>query len=338
MSNETFETAMRRALELALLGPAWGVNPQVGCVILDADGQIIAEGWHRSAGTAHAEVDALSKLGQVPAGATAVVTLEPCNHTGKTGPCAEALIAAGVSRVVFAVTDPGAESSNGAQTLRDAGVEVHGGVLEREASEQNRVWLTAQKNQRPFVTLKWASSIDGRAAANDGTSKWISGPESRADSHRRRSEVDAILVGTGTVLADDPELTARKPDGTLYEHQPLRVVIGSRDLPSTARVFNSDAPTTHLRTREIGEILATLWAQGVKHVWVEGGPTVASDFVRLALVDEYLVYLAPMLLGGDRTAIAEVGVTTMPQAKQLQFVEIKPLGEDIFIRAQEKKD
>ncbi|NCW68233.1 MAG: bifunctional diaminohydroxyphosphoribosylaminopyrimidine deaminase/5-amino-6-(5-phosphoribosylamino)uracil reductase RibD [Marivivens sp.] len=328
---------MRRALELALLGPAWGVNPQVGCVILDADGQIIAEGWHRGAGTAHAEVDALSKLATVPSGATAVVTLEPCNHTGRTGPCAQALVAAGISRVVYAVADPGVESSKGAQTLRDAGVVVLGGVLEGEASQQNRVWLTAQKNQRPFVTLKWASSIDGRAAANDGTSKWISGPESRADSHRRRSEVDAILVGTGTILADDAELTARKPDGSLYEHQPLRVVIGESELPASSRVFNSDAGTIHLRTREIEDVLKSLWQKGVKHVWVEGGPSVASEFVRLGLVSEYIIYQAPLLLGGERTALREIGVASMPQAKHLRFVEVKQLGEDIFIRAIEEK-
>jgi diaminohydroxyphosphoribosylaminopyrimidine deaminase/5-amino-6-(5-phosphoribosylamino)uracil reductase len=334
MSNETFENAMLRALELALLGPAWGVNPQVGCVILDADGQIIAEGWHRGAGTAHAEVDALSKLATVPSGATAVVTLEPCNHTGRTGPCAQALVAAGISRVVYAVADPGVESSKGAQTLRDAGVEVLGGVLESEASEQNRVWLTAQKNQRPFVTLKWASSIDGRAAANDGTSKWISGPESRADSHRRRSEVDAILVGTGTILA---ELTARKPDGSLYEHQPLRVVIGESELPASSRVFNSDAETIHLRIREIEDVLKSLWQKGIKHVWVEGGPSVASEFVRLGLVSEYIIYQAPLLLGGERTALREIGVASMPQAKHLRFVEVKQLGEDIFIRAIEEK-
>ena len=333
MSNETFETAMRRALELALLGPAWGVNPQVGCVILDANDQIIAEGWHRGAGTAHAEVDALSKLSQVPAGATAVVTLEPCNHTGKTGPCSQALIAAGISRVVFAVTDPGAESSQGAQTLRDAGVEVLGGVLESEASEQNRVWLTATKLQRPFVTLKWATSIDGRAAANDGTSNWISGPESRADSHQRRCEVDAILVGTGTILADDAELTARKPDGTLYEHQPMRLVMGNRDLPADARVFNDHARAMQLRTHSIEDALATAWSEGVKHVWVEGGPSVASEFVRSGLVDEYIIYQAPLLLGGERTAIRDLGVASMPQAKQLKFVEVKQLGEDIFIRA-----
>jgi diaminohydroxyphosphoribosylaminopyrimidine deaminase/5-amino-6-(5-phosphoribosylamino)uracil reductase len=274
----------------------------------------------------------------MPAGATAVVTLEPCNHTGKTGPCAQALIEAGVSRVVFASNDPGEASAGGAATLRAAGIEVFSGVLQAEADDQLHVWLTANRRKRPFVTLKWATSIDGRAAANDGTSKWISGAESRADSHKRRSEVDAILVGTATVIADDPELTARKPDGSLYEHQPLRVIIGERELPIDSRVFNDDAQTLQLRTHSLHGILEALWQEGIKHVWVEGGPTVASHFVRLGLVDEFLIYLAPLLLGGDRTAIRDIGIENITAAKQLEFVEVKHLGNDIFIRAIEGKN
>ena len=338
MSSHKYEFAMRRALELALLGPAHGVNPQVGAVILDSDINIIAEGFHRGSGTAHAEVDALSKLDSMPEGATAVVTLEPCNHTGKTGPCAQALIEAGVGRVVFASNDPGEASAGGAATLRAAGIEVVSGVLQAEADDQLRVWLTANRRKRPFVTLKWATSIDGRAAANDGTSKWISGAESRADSHKRRSEVDAILVGTATVIADDPELTARKADGSLYEHQPLRVIIGERELPIDSRVFNDDSQTIQLRTRSLHDALESMWQEGIKHVWVEGGPTVASQFVRLGLVDEFLIYLAPLLLGGDRTALGDIAIENLTAGKQLEFVEVKHLGNDIFIRAVERKN
>ena len=338
MSHDKIKSAMRRALELALLGPAHGVNPQVGAVILDKNGEIIAEGWHRGSGTPHAEVDALSKLDRVPAGATAVVTLEPCNHTGKTGPCAQALIEAGISTVVYAVDDPGQESAGGAETLRAAFIEVIGGVLAEEAEEQGRVWLTAHRNQRPFVTVKWAASIDGRAAANDRTSKWISGAESRADAHLRRSEADAILVGTGTVLADDPELTARHPDGTLYEHQPLRVVLGESELPATARVFNADAQTIQLKTRSVFDALDSLWTEKIKHVFVEGGPRVAAEFMRLGLVDEYIIYQAPMLIGGEKVAVGDIGVESMPQAKHLRFTEVKRLGEDVFIRANPVKE
>jgi diaminohydroxyphosphoribosylaminopyrimidine deaminase/5-amino-6-(5-phosphoribosylamino)uracil reductase len=331
--NQVYESAMRRALELALLGPAWGVNPQVGAVILDSSGAVIAEGYHRGAGTAHAEVDALSKLSSVPAGATAVVTLEPCNHTGRTGPCARALIEAGISRVVYAVTDPGEESAGGAATLAEAGVEVVGGVLEELASEQLRVWLWYATNNHSFVTLKWASSLDGRAAADDGSSQWISGPESRAHAHALRASVDAILVGTGTVLADDPSLTARKPDGSLYEHQPLRVVMGMSELPATARIFDSSAPTEVYRTQNVYEVLGQLWASGIKHVLVEGGPKVASAFVESGLVNEYLVYLAPKLLGGSRLALQEIGVGSIGEAVDLEFQSVAQLGNDIVITA-----
>ena len=339
MGKLTVQEAMTRALELALMGPAQGVNPQVGAVILNSAGVVIGEGFHKGSGTSHAEVVALEQAlagkQKLDSGAIAVVTLEPCNHTGKTGPCAKALIDAGISKVVFASSDPGEVSAGGAKTLSAAGIEVQAGVLEAEANHQLRVWLTAAKSKRPFVTLKWASSLDGRAAAEDGSSKWISGPESRADAHKRRSEVDAILVGTGTAVADDPELTARKTDGTLFDTQPLRVVLGERELPSSLRLFNSDAQTLTLRTQSIHGALDELFERGIKHVMVEGGPTLASRFVQLDLVDEYLVYLAPKLLGGDRFSIGSIDVSSIDKAKQLEFFEIKQLGEDVLLVARQ---
>ena len=336
--SKHFETAMSRALELALNGPAIGVNPQVGAVILDPQGQIISEGWHQGAGTDHAELMALKSLFSrtgsttVPPGHTAVVTLEPCNHQGRTGPCAQALIDAGISRVVYASSDPGDISGNGSERLKDAGVEVISGVLLSQAEDQGRVWLTANRNQRPYVILKWASSLDGRTAAQDGTSQWISGPESRADSHLKRSQVEAILVGTGTVLADNPELTARRPDGSYYEDQPLRVVLGKRELPGHLKVFNEKAKTIHIERHNPAKALAELWAIGVKSVWVEGGPKVASEFVKAGLVDEIIVYLAPMLLGGNNVSLQDIGVETMSQAIGLELVENKMLGRDIYLR------
>jgi diaminohydroxyphosphoribosylaminopyrimidine deaminase/5-amino-6-(5-phosphoribosylamino)uracil reductase len=329
-----FEPMMHRALELALLGPAYGANPQVGAIILDKDLNIIAEGWHKGAGTAHAEVDALSKLPNgVPEGATAVVTLEPCNHTGRTGPCAVALIEAGISRVVYASKDPGNESANGSKTLEDAGVEVIQGVLEKEADKQSVVWLTAMKKQSPYITLKWAQTLDGRTAASDKTSKWISGNESREDVHLRRSQLDAILVGTGTVKYDNPDLTARKPDGTRYEHQPLRVVVGNTELAQDLRVFNEDAPTVHLKTHDVKDVLSQLWDRGMRHVLVEGGAQLASEFISLGLFDEILIYQAPLLVGGTNVAVTEIGISTMKDALTLEFVEIKKFGPDVFIRA-----
>lgn len=337
MTKLSLDGAMTRALELALLGPITGVNPQVGAVILNAAGEVIGEGFHKGSGTDHAEVvaitSALSGKSKLEPGATAVVTLEPCNHTGKTGPCSEALIAAGVSKVVFASLDPGDQSSGGAAALRAAGIEVESGYKSSEADLQSRVWLTATKHKRPFVTLKWASSLDGRAAAQDGTSKWISGEASRNDAHLRRSEVDAILIGTGTALIDDPELTARKPDVTLFERQPLRVIVGERELPSSLRVFNEDAETLTLRTKSIHGALEELYDRGVKHVLVEGGPTLASRFVQLDLVDEYVIYLAPKLLGGDKLAIGSIDVPGIKEAKPLEIFEVQKLGNDVQILA-----
>jgi diaminohydroxyphosphoribosylaminopyrimidine deaminase / 5-amino-6-(5-phosphoribosylamino)uracil reductase len=333
-----FEPMMHRALELALLGPAYGANPQVGAIILDKDLNIIAEGWHKGAGTPHAEVDALSKLPNgVPAGSTAVVTLEPCNHTGRTGPCAVALIEAGISRVVYASKDPGDESANGAKTLTDAGVEVIQGVLEKEADEQSVIWLTAMKKQRPYITLKWAQTLDGRTAATDKTSKWISGSVSREDVHLRRSNLDAILVGTGTVKYDNPDLTARKPDGSRYEHQPLRVVVGMSELDQSLRVFNEDAPTVQLKTQDVRDVVSQLWDRGMRHILVEGGAQLASEFISLGLFDEILIYQAPLLVGGTNVAVTEIGVATMANAVELDFVEVKQLGADVFMRAIPRK-
>ncbi len=325
--------AMRHALRLARRGPR-GVNPQVGSVILSPAGDVIAEGWHRGAGTAHAEVDALSKLDPGAArGATAVVTLEPCNHTGRTGPCAVALIEAGVERVVYAIADPNAAAAGGAERLRAAGVEVEGGVLVDEAMDLLRGWLDVQRLRRPRVTVKWAQSLDGRAAAADGTSQWITGPEARADVHRRRAEADAIVVGTGTLLADDPALTARRSDGSLYDAQPRPVVVGSAEVPTDAAVRRHPIDPLFFATRDLDTVLADLRERGVQRVFVEGGPTLASAFVRAGLADEMLVYVAPVLLGGDRLAVGDIGVSTIAEAHRLRAASVTALGDDLLVVA-----
>ena len=334
--TELHETAMRRALALAANGPALGVNPQVGCVLLDADGTIVAEGWHRGAGTPHAEVDALSKVADAT-GLTAVVTLEPCNHTGRTGPCSLALIAAGVSEVVYAVSDPGKNSSGGAQTLRDAGVAVESGVLADEAEEFLHVWLTAARHQRPYVSVKWASTLDGRAAASDGSSQWITGTAARQRVHEQRAASDAILVGTGTVLADDPSLTARGDAGELLEQQPLPVVVGTRPIPGDAKLWDHPRGVLESGSRNLDEVLAWLFEQGIRRAYVEGGPTLASAFIAAGLVDEYLVYLAPKLLGGDRLAVGDIGVTSIGEARELRITSVESLGDDLLITARPKE-
>jgi diaminohydroxyphosphoribosylaminopyrimidine deaminase/5-amino-6-(5-phosphoribosylamino)uracil reductase len=324
--------AMRRALALAQRGPR-GVNPQVGAVILSATGEVISEGWHRGAGTPHAEVDALSRLAAGAArGATAVVTLEPCNHTGRTGPCSEALLAAGVARVIYAIDDPNPESSGGGARLRDGGVDVDSGVLADEAHDLLGSWLTVQRLGRPHVTVKWAQSLDGRAAASDGTSQWITGPAARADVHRRRSQADAIIAGTGTVLADDPALTARTADGALYEAQPVPVVLGERAVPDGATVRQH--PRGFLQyPGDLPAALEQLRERGVHRVFVEGGPAVAASFVRERLADELLVYIAPALLGGDMLALRDVGVTTIDEALRLRVASVERLGDDLLIVA-----
>lgn len=341
--------AMRRALEIAQRGPR-GINPQVGAVILSPDGEILTEGWHRGAGTAHAEVDALSHLAPgATRGATAVVTLEPCNHTGRTGPCSEALIAAGVARVVYALDDPGDASSGGGARLRDAGVEVASGVLADDAAALLSSWLTVQRLGRPHITVKWAQSLDGRAAAADGTSQWITGPAARADVHLRRSAADAIVVGTGTVLADDPALTARRPDGSLYADQPLPVVLGQRAIPDDALVLRHPRTVLHRDGNDLfGEngdpfagidgphepsLLVQLRDLGVQSVFVEGGPTIASAFIRAGLADELLVYIAPTLLGGDRLAVGDVGVGTIGAQRRLAVASVTHLGDDLLVVA-----
>src|SRR5688500_9741913 len=253
------QAAMRRALTLAATpGVPLGPNPRVGCVLLDADGTEIAEGFHRGAGTPHAEAAALAEAGEAARGATAVVTLEPCNHTGRTGPCSEALIAAGVRRVVYAQPDANPLAVGGAGRLREAGVEVVGGEMIDAAQAINRAWTFAIARRRPFVTWKFATTLDGRSAAADGTSRWVSSRAARLDTHRLRSLCDTVLVGTNTVAVDDPELTVRDEVDEPVAVQPLRVVMGERDLPAGRRVFNDRAESLHLRTRDPHEALREL--------------------------------------------------------------------------------
>ncbi|WP_454112891.1 bifunctional diaminohydroxyphosphoribosylaminopyrimidine deaminase/5-amino-6-(5-phosphoribosylamino)uracil reductase RibD [Microbacterium maritypicum] len=335
--NAAERNAMDRALHLAARGPR-GANPQVGAVILSPDGTVLAEGWHHGAGTPHAEVDALSKLAPGEArGATAVVTLEPCNHTGRTGPCAVALIEAGIARVVYALDDPGAVSGGGAERLRSAGVDVEAGEQADAAHALIAGWLTAQRLGRPQITVKWAQSLDGRAAADDGSSQWITGPSARADVHRRRAEADAIAVGTGTVLADDPALTARDGDA-LLPHQPIPVVIGSRPTPADAAVHRHPHSPLFFDTHDLHTVVADLHARGVQNLFVEGGPTLASAFLQAGLADRLLVYIAPVLLGGGRLALTDIGVASIGEARRLTIDEWVPLGSDLLAIAHPAHD
>lgn len=333
------ERFVARAVELAAKGlGTTSPNPVVGCVVLDVDGNVVGEGWHERAGGPHAEVSALARAGERARGGTAYVTLEPCNHTGRTGPCAQALLDAGIARVVFAVPDPGALAGGGAERLRAAGVEVTGGVLAAEAERVNEAWLTAARSHRPHVTWKFAATLDGRSAAADGTSRWISSVESREQVHDLRRRVDAVVAGSGTVLADDPHLTAREPDGTSSPRQPLRVVLDRRGrVPATAKVHDAAAATLVSTAATPAELLDDLHGKGVVSVLLEGGPTLAGAFLAAGLVDRVTAYVAPTLLGAGADALAGTGITTLTDAIGLDVDDVALVGGDVRVSGRPRR-
>lgn len=325
------ETAMRSAVEQAdRVKGATYPNPPVGAVILDADGEVAGVGATQPPGGPHAEVMALRRAGGRAAGGTAVVTLEPCNHHGRTPPCVDALLAAGLSAVVYAVPDPNPVAAGGAARLAETGVSVTAGVLADEvAGGVLREWLHKQRTGNPHVTWKFATSVDGRSAAADGSSQWITSEAARADVHRRRAVADAIVVGTGTVFVDDPVLTARLPDGSLAERQPLRVVVGRREISPDSRVLNDDSRTMVIRTRDPHEVLRALSDR--TDVILEGGPTLAGVFLRAGAIDRIVAYVAPILLGGPVTAVDDVGVLSIVHAQRWRFDGITPIGPDVLL-------
>lgn len=345
MATETEIAAMRRAVALsASVGEATNPNPNVGAVVLDRHGTVVGEGCHERAGGPHAEVVALGAAGQRARGGVLVVTLEPCAHTGRTGPCTEAVLAAGVARVVVAVDDPTDLAGGGATRLRAAGVDVETGVLAAEAAAANERWLSTVRRQRPFVVWKVAATLDGRVAAADGTSRWISSPESRRDTHRLRAECDTIVAGVGTVLADDAHLTVRDEHGEVSADQPLRVVVDTHGrTPATARVRDDAAPTWVATAAELGHgpdghvdldaLLKELWARGRSLVLLEGGPTLAGAFLRAGLVDRVVAYLAPVLLGAGVPALAGTGIATLADGVALEITDLCRVGPDVRISA-----
>ncbi|MBW3604983.1 MAG: bifunctional diaminohydroxyphosphoribosylaminopyrimidine deaminase/5-amino-6-(5-phosphoribosylamino)uracil reductase RibD [Actinobacteria bacterium] len=347
---------MRRALELAERGRATvSPNPMVGCVIM-ADGDVVGEGWHHVAGGPHAEVVALRAAGAQARGATVYVTLEPCTHTGRTPPCVDALISAAVGRVVIATTDPNPAAAGGADALRGAGMAVDVGLLRDEAMAQNAMFLHGVRTRRPFVWCKGAVSLDGRVTAADGTSRWLTSAPARRHAHELRGQVDAMVVGSGTVLADDPQLTVRLDGWT--GSQPLRVVLDGRArTPVTAHVFDRDAaslllvaPDAHADVaREAGidvaeiktdarghldpaAVLDELWHRGVRSVLVEGGPTVLSSFVDAGLFDRLLVYVAPLLLGDVGTPLLGGGPATLADAERFVLERVEHIGDDAVLQ------
>ncbi|MGI8415766.1 MAG: bifunctional diaminohydroxyphosphoribosylaminopyrimidine deaminase/5-amino-6-(5-phosphoribosylamino)uracil reductase RibD [Nakamurella sp.] len=338
--------ALGRAVQLAVNRAGTVLpNPVVGCALLDAAGRIVGEGYHAEVGGPHAEVVALRAAGENSRGATAVVTLEPCNHTGRTGPCSQALIDAGVARVIVAVRDPWPPAAGGIEQLLASGVDVldlSEQRLSADARLVNRVWLTATRLHRPFVTFKAGTTIDGRVAAVDGSSRWITSTESRADGHRLRSEVDTMMVGVGTVLADDPQLTARSADGAAMARQPLRVVVDSTGkTPLKARVLDDAAETLVATAAEFGAVaagvdldalLTALYQQGKRHVLLEGGPRLAASMLDAELVDEVVIYLAPLLLGAGQSVMDGGSVSTLVDAHRFELMDVTRFGPDLRVR------
>lgn len=338
-------------------------NPCVGAVVVQR-GRVVGKGWHRRAGTPHAEIHALAAAGAAAAQATIYVTLEPCNHHGRTPPCSEAIIAAGISRVVFALSDPNPVAGGGAARLAQAGIAVRGGVLAEESQRLNRPFLKRVTTGLPWVLLKAAVSLDGRIATAGGHSKWITGEQSRRLAHRMRARSDAILVGIGTVLADDPALTTRLPGGRGGD--PLRVVLDSRlQTPPTARIINRDSPaeTWIFCAREVDparaealqaagarilpvdqvaapaigldlrQVLLKLAQAGIGSLLVEGGGQIHGSFLAQELADEAAFFIAPLLVGGDGLpAVGPLALERIDQAPRLREVTTRRLGDDILIR------
>ncbi len=325
-----YTVAMQRAIALSEKGLGkCAPNPIVGALILDASGKIIGEGFHdRMTSKDHAEVVAIKSVGDLSKGATMVVTLEPCNHTGSTGPCTQAIIDSGISTVVFAVKDPNAIAAGGADALRAAGIKVIDGVLTKEASYANRAWLTKIIKSRPYFVWKVATTLDAKIAASDGTSKWISNEVSRNDVQRLRRESDAILVGTNTVVSDDPHLIPRG-EFSGYSRNPIRVIFGENDLPTNSKVFDSAAETVHIKSRDLNKLVSKLNELDINQVFVEAGSKLTSAMVTAGLMDELVIYQAPALLGSGKSFFADESKSTIEDQMRLQHVSTEVLAGDI---------
>ncbi|MGV3618806.1 MAG: bifunctional diaminohydroxyphosphoribosylaminopyrimidine deaminase/5-amino-6-(5-phosphoribosylamino)uracil reductase RibD [Fimbriimonas sp.] len=321
---------MRRAILISRRGfPA--PNPHVGCVLV-RDGEKVGEGYHHHAGGLHAEANALRAAGDRARGATAYVTLEPCAHHGRRPPCADALIAAGVKRVVVACADPNPIAAGGLARVGSHGIETEIGLLEAEAAAANEQFLFAVRHQRPLVVLKAAVSLDGRIALPSGESQWITGPAARKQGHRLRVASGAVLVGRRTVEIDDPLLTARIPG---VVNQPLRVVLDPHSrLSGAEKVFDASAPTLRVTGEiDLPMVLADLYRRGVKGLLVEGGAITAASFLRAGLVDRLELFLAPKLLGDGPSWLQGLGLGSLADAPQIEIHETKRLGPDLWIRA-----
>ena len=316
------EAAMARAIECARAGLGKTFpNPIVGAVITSATGEFISEGFHQ--GADHAEVVAINVAKSIPAGAIIYVTLEPCNHKGKTPPCTQAIIDAGIAKVIYAVADPNPLAAGGAQKLIDAGI-----VVEHHRSAElefvQRAWLHKERTSRPLMVWKVATTLDSKVAASDGTSQWISGPESRDDVQVLRAQSDAIVIGTNTAIIDNPHLVPRG-----HAARPVRIVCGEQVVPPTHNVFDDQARTITVKSKSIPELMKVLSDEGFNQVLVEAGPTLGSALMASGKIDELIVYQAPKMLGAGKEFVSHLGISTLEDHIELELLSVAQFGGDI---------
>jgi diaminohydroxyphosphoribosylaminopyrimidine deaminase/5-amino-6-(5-phosphoribosylamino)uracil reductase len=299
-------------------------NPNVSAAIYAVDGSLIADGFHnRKVSIDHAEVVALKKAGSAARGATMVVSLEPCAHTGTTPPCVQAIIDAGIAKVIYAVADPNPVAAGGAQKLTDAGIVVE----HRESADLEfvqRAWLHKERTGRPLMIWKVATTLDSKVAASDGTSQWITGPESREDVQELRAQSDAILIGTNTALVDNPHLIPRG-----HGARPVRVICGEQEVPATNKVFDDEARTVLVKSKSIPELIKVLSDEGFNQVLVEAGPTLGSALMASGKIDELIVYQAPKMLGAGKEFVSHLGISTLNDHLKLELLGVQPFGSDI---------
>jgi len=299
-------------------------NPNVSAAIYSADGQIVAEGFHnRKISPDHAEVVALKKAGDSARGATIVVSLEPCAHTGSTPPCAQAIIDAEIARVIYAVKDPNPIAAGGAEVLKSAGIKVDF-IPSAELEFVQRGWLQKINTGNPLLILKVAATLDGRTAAADGTSQWITNEISRKDVQLLRAQSDAILIGTNTALVDNPHLIPRG-----YDQRPVRVICGVQDIPTTHKIFDDEARTVHIKSKSLPELMEFFRKENFNQVLVEAGPTLGSAMVAAGLIDEIILYQAPKLLGAGKNFLNDIGIRTLAKHVSLELLSVEQLNGDI---------
>jgi len=319
------DAAMARAIELSRLGLGKTYpNPIVGAVITSANGEFISEGFHQ--GKEHAEVIAINAAQEIPAGSIIYITLEPCNHHGKTPPCVDAILATSISKVVYAVNDPNPVAAGGSDRLRQAGVEVVTNFAEVQARQENRAWLTKIELGRPRITWKIAATMDGKVTASDGSSKWITGELARADVAVMRSQADAIVTSTATVIADNPGLTSKG-----LGKNPVRIIMGRQELSSELQILGSDAETLLLKTHELNELIKVSNERGFNQLLIESGPTFGTALLKADLIDEIVLFQAPTFLGTGTEVIGDLGISNISQRLDFEISDVEIIGADLKI-------